>query len=236
LDISILFGFIVGVVLALPPGPVGVTAIEIGLFQNKKSGFHLALGNAAMDFLYCLGVIFATSAAISTFDSFSNQFPNAYLFFQIGIITVLFIMGFLNLKSKRNASNNNEIDAESFTSKLGRKGPIFLGIAIALTNLANPTFLPSLAAVTIWVQDAGMTTGSALSNFLFALGFGLGNLFWVNFVASMTNKYKHKFSENMIFRIKQAAGVTFIGFGTFLGFRLLSVSKWPELLRFVLAI
>ena len=235
MDLSILFGFIVGVVLALPPGPVGVSAIEIGLFQNKKAGFHLALGNAIMDFLYCLSVIFATSAAISTLSSFSKDYPAAYLVFQIGAISALFIIGFLNLKAKKRKIKKSEQATSGYASKLGKKGPLFLGIAIALTNLANPTFLPSLAFVTVWVHEAGMTSGGAVSNFLFALGFGLGNLFWVNFLASITNKYKHKFSSNMIFRIKQAAGVTFIGFGTFLGFRLISLSKWPEMLRLLLA-
>jgi len=235
LDLSILFGFIVGVALALPPGPVGVTAIEIGLFQNKKAGFHLALGNAIMDFIYCLGVIFATTAAISTLSSFSKDYPAAYLVFQIGTISALFIIGFLNLKAKKRKIKKGDEATSGYASKLGKKGPVFLGIAIALTNLANPTFLPSLAAVTIWVHEAGMTNGGAISNFLFALGFGLGNLFWVNFIATLTNKYKHKFSTNMIFRIKQAAGVTFIGFGTFLGFRLISLSKLPEMLRFILA-
>lgn len=235
MDLSILFGFVVGIVLALPPGPVGVTAIEIGLFQNKKAGFQLALGNALLDFIYCLGVIFATSAVIATFNSFSDKFPGAYLIFQIGVIIALFVIGFLNLKAKRRKIGKEEEAVTGFATKLGKKGPVFLGIAIALTNLANPTFLPSLAAITVWVQETGMTTGTALSNFLFALGFGIGNLFWINLLATMTNKYKHKFSSRMIQRIKQAAGVTFIGFGTFLGFRLIAVSKWPEMLRFLLA-
>lgn len=234
MDFSILFGFLVGVVLALPPGPVGVTAIEIGLFQNKKAGFKLALGNAIMDFVYCLGVIFATSAALTTLNNFSHKFPNAYLIFQIGVITALFVIGVLNLRAKKKKIDTNGQATHGFAAKLGSKGPIFLGVAIALTNLANPTFLPSLAAVTIWVQESGLSQGTAFSNFLFALGFGLGNLFWINFIASMTNRYKHKFSSKMILRIKQAAGVTFIGFGTFLGFRLISVSKLPEILRFIL--
>lgn len=236
MDLSILFGFIVGIVLALPPGPVGVTAIEYGLTKERKSGFHLAIGNALMDFIYCLGVIFATSAVIEKLKEFSADFPYAYFIFQIGVIAALFAIGFLNLRAKQKRAGSEEGVTKGFTEKLGTKGPLFLGIAIALTNLANPTFLPSLAAVTIWVHEIGMTTGSHLSNLLFAVGFGLGNLFWINFVASMTYKYKHKFSPNTVLRIKQAAGVTFIGFGTFLSFRLLLLAKWPDILRFILAI
>lgn len=226
LDLSILFGFIVGVVLALPPGPVGVTAIEIGLYQNKKAGFQLALGNAIMDFIYCLGVIFATSAVISTLSSFSHEYPAAYIVFQLGAISALLIMGFDNLKDKTNTIKKGEEATSGYAAKLSKKGPLFLGIAIALTNLANPTFLPSLAAVTIWVHGAGMTTGGAISNFLFALGFGLGNLFWIDFLATMTFKHKHKFSATLVLRIKQVAGVTFIGFGAYLAYRLVSLTDW----------
>lgn len=231
LDFSILFGFIVGVVLALPPGPVGVTAIEIGLYQNKKAGFQLALGNAIMDFIYCLGVIFATSAVISTLGSFSQGYPAAYIVFQLGAIAALLIMGFQNLKVKTITIKKGEEATSGYASKISKKGPLFLGIAIALTNLANPTFLPSLAAVTIWVHGAGMTTGGAISNFLFALGFGLGNLFWVDFLATMTNKYKDKFSPKLILRIKQVAGGTFVGFGLYLAYRLVSLTDWSEVFR-----
>lgn len=237
MDLSILFGFIIGIILALPPGPVGVTAIEMGLFESKKAGFKLALGNAIMDFFYSLGAIFATSAVITALDQFTADFPNLYLFFQITVIIAFLIVGVLNLRAqkKKKELGSEMDDNKGFTAKLGSRGPLFLGIAIALTNLANPTFTPTLAGVTLWVHKTGFVTGTAVSNVLFALGFGLGNLFWINLLSQMVRKYKHKFSEKMIFRIKQMAGVTFIGFGTFLGVRLFAISKWPEVLRILLA-
>lgn len=222
MDFSILFGFLIGVVLALPPGPVGVTAIEIGLSQDKKSGFQLALGNAIMDFIYFLSALFATSAIRSTFTSLSHKFPAVYIIFQVGVIVALLVIGYINFKTKPKLLSHDEEVTTGFTEKLAKKGPIFLGIAIALANLANPTFLPSIAALTIWVQEAGLTSDTVISHFLFALGFGLGNLFWVNFLASMTNKYKDKFSPIIITRIKQSAGIIFMGFGAFLLYRLIT--------------
>lgn len=235
MGLSILFGFLVGIVLALPPGPVGVTAIEIGLYQTKKAGFKLALGNAVMDFLYSVSTLFATSIALVFISNFISSFPNIYLIFQISVILIFLVIGYLNIKSNKNRKNE-EKPSNNFTSKLGKRGPFLLGIGIALTNLANPTFTPALAGISVWVQEIGLVSDTAISKILFAIGFGLGNLFWVNLIASLANKFKKRISPQVLVRIRQFAGVTFIGFGTILGVRLVAVSKWPEVLRFILAI
>lgn len=236
--LSLLSGIIIGIVLALPPGPVGITAIKYGLFKGEKAGTELAFGNAMIDFLYSLITIFATSAAISILNAFANQYPALIFAFQVSIILALMAFGILNLKSKKQLfdyQNPEQSIDRSYLGSFRNRGPVVLGIAIALTNLANPTFIPSLTWVAVQVNKIPNIDLSIYGKLLFALGFGLGNFIWVAFLVKLIVRYKHRLTDTMLFRIRQFAGFTFLGFGTLLGYRLFSVIKWPEILRLVFA-
>lgn len=222
----------------MPPGPVGVTAIKLGLFNGERSGTQLAFGNAMMDFLYSLLAIFATAAATQAINSLSHSYPVVALSFQVIVVLTLLVYGFVNLTSKPKEIDytNPEQKFESkFLQNLKSRGPILLGVAIALTNLANPTFVPTLAWIAVQVHKYQIIQNSILSNFLFAIGFGLGNFLWIYFLVKMIIRFKERLSDRMLLRIRQFTGATFIGFGTIMGYRLLTLTKWSEIIRFIFA-
>lgn len=235
--IALLAGIIIGFVLALPPGPVSVTAIKLGLFNGKKPGTLLAFGTGLLDFLYCAIAIFATSAAVSALDVFSYTYPHLILFVQILIILAFFAFGFINIKKKPNETDfsNPELKETKFAQKLSSKGPFFLGLAIALANAPNPTFLPTLAWVTMQIHQFKIFENLALNNLFFALGFGFGNFLWLYVIIRLIIKFRHRLSPQTMLRIRQFAGVTFIGFGTLLGYRVLTLTHWSDVLRIVFA-
>jgi len=235
--VALLIGTLVGIILALPPGPVGVTAIKLALFKNTRSGYHLAMGNALMDFLYSIIAAFAASAAISAVESFSDEYPGLIIVAQIAIIIAFLAFGIMNLRAKPEPVDFSLNPDVAFKNKIFTyikdRGPIFLGIGIALTNLANPTFIPTLTWVVVQLNSWGFLVDSTSSSLVFAFGFGLGNLIWISALVKLVSKYKHRLSELMLMRIRQFAGVTFIGFGAALGYRALSVTKWSEIARLV---
>lgn len=237
--ISLLFGTIIGIILALPPGPVGITAIKYGLFRGNRSGMELALGNAIMDFIYSLIMIFATTAASHAVSAFSSDYPYISTLIQILVVFVFFAVGIINLRNKYDSFDYNNPDKaynSRFFSLIKQRGPILLGAAIALTNLANPTFVPTLAWISINVHTFGLFESTIINNFAYALGFGLGNFIWITLLVRLIVRYKHKLSENMLIRIRQFAGFTFLSFGTILGYRVLSITKWGELIRLLFAV
>lgn len=225
----------------MPPGPVGVTAIRFGLYDEVKPGVFLAMGTALLDMVFCLLAIFATSAATAAISGFSEEHPIIMLVLQILFVAGFVAYGIFNLRSR-----NEKIDPENDKSKkkehskfienLMTKGPFFLGVAIALTNIPNPTFLPSLAIITTYVHSLNLIDNSTLANSLFAVGFGFGNFLWLYTLIRLVMHFKTKMSSMMITRIRQFTGFTLIGFGTFLGYRLVTVTHWSELLRIVFAI
>lgn len=236
---AFILGTVVAFVLAMPPGPVGISAIKTGIEKGIKPALELATGTGIMDFIFCLAAIFTTSVAVGAVSSFTKDYPFIAFSFQLAVITALILFGTFSLKKTERKEIAIEDSEPPQQPKLFRliknKGPFLIGIGIALTNIANPTFLPSLAYVTLWVQQFELFESLALNNFAFALGFGLGNFLWLWLLVKIVLRFKNKMSDNFIIRVKQVAGITFISFGGLLGWRLLVVTKWTELFRLVVA-
>lgn len=234
--LSIITGLIIGVILALPPGPAAVTAIKLGLSNSTRHGILSGIGTAVMDFIYCIIAVFAVSAVVNWASNFSNNHPFISLAIQIIIVVSIILYGVSHLKTEKIRFNEISHQRARFSlEKLSEKGPFFIGIAIALANIANPTFLPSLGYVALHIQKLGLVEINAINNVLFSVGFGLGNLLWLAFLVKSFVAFKAKMSEDFISKIHKFAGVTIIGFGTFLGYRVLEITKWSEMLRFVFA-
>lgn len=234
---AIIIGIIAGFILALPPGPVGVSAIKYALFSNLKSGNKFAIANLLMDFLYCLIAIFATSIIASEISTLTKSYPFLILTIQFAIVFALILYGFISIKNSKTLNISEKIRTTkfNFVNKFENKGPFLIGIAIGLTNVANPSFFGTLTWLSVNIFALNLIENIFADKFLFALGFGLGNYLWLSLLMRVIFKFKHRISEQMMVRIHQFAGISFIGFGTILGARLLFITKWGEILKFIFA-
>ncbi|MCZ2132381.1 MAG: LysE family transporter [Bacteroidetes bacterium] len=236
--LSLLSGFVVGYILAVPPGPVGVTILKSGMRGDEKCGVSIAAGAGAMDVLFCAFAIFATSALFLTFDGIFADYPFALLIFQAIVVAAMVIYGVLQFripKTSVEAASNKQPLLGNFIQRLKRNGPFFLGVGIALANIANPTFLPSLCYTAVGVQHFGFVGPMPIDSVLFSLGFGVGNFCWSYTLLRTIIHFRSRFSPSFTLRLHQFAGLTMIGVGTYLGYRVLLVTKWAELIRWVFA-
>ena len=230
--VSILAGVIIGIIMGIPPGPVAVTAIKLGLNKGMRHSVYASLGTGLMDVFFCLVSMFAASAVVSLVTNFFNGYPIVLLIFQIVVIVSVIIIGLFQFRIRDELTNTeNDIikPKNKFLDELAHKGPLLLGFAVAVTNIANPTFLPSMAYVTMNVHSFGIIENSALNNVLFSVGFGFGNFLWLYIVVRILLHYREKMSPQFMARIHQFAGFTLIGFGTILGFR--AFIHWAEVLK-----
>ncbi len=235
---SLIVGAVVGFILALPPGPVAVTAMKLALNKGSKHGILASMGTSLMDFLFCLISVFATSAFIQIIDTFSVDYPVAVLVFQLVVITGIVVYGIINLKPKKH--QNIEAIAEAqrprFIEYLTHRGPFLLGFAVALANIANPTFLASISYVAMQIQKWGLIEQTFIGKTIFSLGFGLGTFLWLYIMVKVLIFYKPRMSPAFIVKIRKFAGLTLIGFGTLLGYRVIEITKWSEILRLIFAL
>jgi threonine/homoserine/homoserine lactone efflux protein len=81
--ISIIVGFILGFILAIPPGPVAVTAMKLTLEKGAKHGKMVAFGTSIIDIFFALITVFATSFVVKLFSDITNYNPLLFLVFQI---------------------------------------------------------------------------------------------------------------------------------------------------------
>ncbi len=232
---ALIIGIIIGFVLAMPPGPIAMTSIRLGLDSGRKATFQMSFGTAMLDMIYCLIAIFAASAVQSTLTNFFTTYPIISAIFQIIIVSGLILYGFKQFKCNKQSEpvDNTAIEPPDYLKNLKTKGPFLLGIALSLTNIANPTFLPSLAVMSAWVQKFNFFEATALHFFTFSFGFGLGNFLWLYLLGLIVYKNKHRLSEASINKIRQFAGLTFIGFGSWIGIRLVMLTNWANIFKIV---
>lgn len=239
LPTALLVGTVLAFVLAIPPGPVGVTAMKLGLTKGIRPSVQFAIGTGLLDAIFCMAAIFSTSAVVAGLSDFSANHPLATMFLQLSIIFGFLVFGVVNLKKKTKAECSSQesenVRQNALFIKLKNKGPFFLGIAIAVANIANPTFLPSLAYLTMQVHQFKFFANSLFNNFIFSIGFGIGNFLWLYLLVTVVMKLQSKMPPDFIEKIRQFAGITFIGFGGFLGWRLLAFTKWTEIFRLAFA-
>jgi threonine/homoserine/homoserine lactone efflux protein len=235
---AIVIGAIIGFILAMPPGPIAMSVIKTGLDEGRKEAFQMSIGTAMMDMLYCAIAVFTASAIDSTITEFFIHNPVLLLFFQISVILGFITFGIYQFKKKqvKQINSNSSIHTPKFIDNLTKRGPFLFGIALALTNIANPTFFPSLTIISAWIHKFNLFNITISHNIIFSVGFGLGNFAWLYLLAFIVMKNKHKLSDMTIFRIRQFAGLTFIGFGGIIGYRVVVFTNWAQIFKFVLAI
>lgn len=229
---ALIIGTIIGFVLAMPPGPIAMASVRLGLDQGRKATFQMAFGTAFLDMIYCLIAIFAASAVQSSLNNFFNTYPIISAVLQIIIVSGLIFYGIKQIKQRDEKELvDDTIETPEYLNNLKSKGPFLLGIALALTNIANPTFLPSLAVMSAWVQKLSLFDANSTHFFIFSLGFGLGNFLWLYTLGVIVHKNKHRLSDSSIHKIRQFAGLTFIGFGGWIGVRLIMLTNWANIFK-----
>lgn len=238
--VALFVGVIVGIILALAPGPVAVGAMKLGMDKGQKTGSLFSLGSASMDFVFCCCTIFATSAVVDSVSNFSGAHPFIMLIIQLLIVLGIICYGFIQIKHK--TKENIECEEKEltkfkhFVEQMKRKGPFFIGFGIAVANIANPTFLPSLAYVTIYINKFNFFQSTVINNFLFALGFGIGNFVWLYSIIKTLIHYKSRMSAAFINKLYRFAGFTLIGVGSLLGYKILILTKWNEIFSIILTL
>lgn len=231
---AILTGLVIGIILAMPPGPFTIASFKYVMRNDVKGAYALSYAAGLTDTLYSIIAISASSLVISTFMEFFDGNPIAFLIFQTACIIGLLSYGIYQIRHK---SQNEMEETESnntffhrFLKKIQEKGPFFIGLGIASTNLANPTFLPFLTSFFAAIQKMGLFPLTIMNNFVFSVAFGAGNFIWLYSLIRVANKYKDRMSLRLIDRLHKFAGFTLLVFSTLLGYRVIVYTRWAELL------
>jgi threonine/homoserine/homoserine lactone efflux protein len=229
---ALIVGLVVGFVLAIPPGPIGIAVVKHAVEGKFRAGGELAAGASTMDGVYALAAAFASSTIMSALGDAVTKNKTASLVFQIVCVAVLVAMAARYLRASPSAGPESErLEAverahEERARRLGLARPFFLGVLIALTNLASPTFLPSLVFLSGYLGTAGWLDAGAAPRFVFALGFGTGTLAWFLVLLRFLHGMREKLTTKVTAGMNRFAGGAFIVFAIVLAFRVVASQGW----------
>lgn len=226
--LTLLTGVVLGLLVAIPPGPVMVVIVRAALNSGKNHALRIAYGIALLDVIYSFVFSLATGKIVSTVDGIMNRFPHLLTIIQAIAIVGLIVYGAISLRSNlsKAAETLPKTDETAptepnfgFMNRVARYGPFFLGVALSLTHLANPTFIPLMTTVSYVASKYGfMQAGVVFHHAFFAVGYAIGVLSWLVFLTYMALRYRHVFSGALMVKINRLLGFTMIGFGTYWGY------------------
>lgn len=231
---ALLLGTLSGFVLSIPPGPLSAAVTKHSVSESFRSGLSVALGGALMDIVYVMIAAFASSAIVTTIINLVTANGWILLGFQVACIIALVIMGIGYLRHRQDPEEESRIlkveeTQEEKARRLGYSSPFFVGILIAVANLASPMFIPSMVSVVSYIQANGLLHRNASDNIAYAVGFGLGTTCWFTLVVRVLVKYRSRFSLNVLANIYRFAGGTFIVCACVLTYHVLMSTDWSML-------
>ncbi len=234
--VAAITGFVIGYLLAIPPGPIGMASVRMALRDGWRPGLYLAVGAGLFDVMYCILAMWASTAVVSALSSWEAESPLLIVAFQFAVVIGMVWFGVLQLRENSATPAAAKPPSSKLVANLSTHGPLFVGVGFAIANLANPTFIPALVAMTTFVQRLAWFEESFYTALAFSIGFGAGNMLWLVTLVRIVLALREKLTPTLILRIQQASGVTLIGFAVFYGFRIVVNTPWHDFPRLFTAV
>jgi threonine/homoserine/homoserine lactone efflux protein len=223
--IAFLLGVAVGYILAIPPGPIGMASVRMGLRDGWHPSIRLAIGAGLLDLIYCALAMWASSAVVGLLTSLNGSTSWVTIALQFLIVAGMIAFGVVQFREHPidpNAESDEQTRPTSLLSRLSSRGPFLVGVGFAVANLANPTFVPALMAMTTFIQQLDLFPSTFTNVMAFAVGFGAGNTAWLLTLVRLVIAFRRKMTPTFIHRLQQISGLALILFGCLTGYRVLA--------------
>lgn len=205
--LSALTGFISGLLLCIPVGPINVTIINEGARRGFKWAFLIGLGATLMEMIY-------SSIA---FTGFSSIFGNRFIKAAMEVFSFLFMV-FLGVKFlMARALESPSRTEERIERKLHPHSAFMIGFVRTMGNPGVLVFWIILAASYVsreWVPATGIGKFACVS------GVGLGCVLWFFGICWAVSLGHKKFSEKTLLKLEHYSGFGLLVLGFAHGLRL----------------
>lgn len=197
MDIELLLrGFVTGLLVSLPIGPLGVLIIQRTANRDFRSGFYTGMGVATVDALWALLAGFGVTYLIT----FLRE--HQLIIQSIGAV-VVFLLGLYIFRS-------HPFHA---IRKFKRKGtnPLQCYMSALAVTLTNPLVL--LAYIAIFASiNLVFEFKHLLVPVLFVSGFFLGAMSWWTTITLLINRFRHHFNLRILWWFNKISGVAIMLF------------------------
>ena len=219
--LSALTGFISGLLLSMPVGPVNLTIINGAAQRGFRYAMLIGLGAATMDVIYCT----------IAFTGFSSFFGSRIVRTSMEVFTFVFML-FLGLKfllaktvtaptqlgaaaSRIEERIGEKLHPHSafmigFTRVLGNLGVLLFWIVAAVYFMSHEVWFTSYE----WVEDTRAAKAA------FVTGVALGANLWFFVVSYMSSRGQGRLSEQTLLRMERFSGICLLVLGFYHGGRI----------------
>jgi threonine/homoserine/homoserine lactone efflux protein len=205
--LAALTGFISGLLLSIPVGPINLTIMNEGARRGFVWASLIGLGAVAMETIYC---------AVA-FTGFASFFDKGYIKAAMELSSFVFML-FLGVKflTAKSVPRSNPIE-ERIEEKLRPHNAFFIGFVRVMGNPAVLLFWIIFAANFIsreWVQPNWPSKLSCIAG----VSAGLGTWFLgISWAVSLGHQ---KFSEKTLLRMEKFSGIGLLAFAAIHGGRI----------------
>ncbi len=211
--INFFVGLVAAMLATLPLGPVNLEVVQRSINKGLKHGFLVAVGSSITEMLWCGLAVFGTNLLFAS----PEQEEKVFLYFKIGSIPLLFILGIVNLRKKVPRPKIHIKGFEEETKKKGGSG-IFVGASL---NLLNPVLLAFWLAVSAYLKAANMLYDGIAEEAMYTLGVGGGTLLTGSIIAFFSSKGNKRMSYRTRVYLTRGIGFTFLGFAMYQAYSLM---------------
>lgn len=195
----VLRGFVIGLSLAAPVGPIGVLTIRRTLAHGRLTGFISGLGTATADGLY--GLIGALGLTAVTALLTGNVF-------WLKLVGGLFLC-YLGVQTLRAKPAVNPAQAQS------RQGLLGAYVSAFLLTLTNPMTILAFVAIftSLLAGDPQMNGADTGSLILIVVGVFLGSSAWWLILSTVTGLLRNRLNPQSMRWVNIVSGLVIGGFG-----------------------
>jgi threonine/homoserine/homoserine lactone efflux protein len=200
-------GFVIGLSLAVPVGPIALLCIRRTLTRGAASGISSGLGAATADGIYSLIAAFG----ITFIANFLFSHNIILRVVGGGVLCYIGVKIFLSVPGENSSSTQEDGLVHDYVSAL-------------LLTLTNPMLVVAFAAV-FAAAGVGYPKGNYLDTVVLVVGVVLGSTLWW-LILSGAAGYLHRKIDNRMLRLaNQVSGTILAGFGLIV---LLSLAFWSK--------
>ena len=200
-----LTGFLSGLILSIPVGPVNLTIMNEGARRGFVCAMLIGLGATVMEVIYCF----------IAFTGFSTLFTNEYVKAGMELFSFAFML-FLGIKFLTTKTVQTSVPfgaaAEHLEAKIeGRLHPrsaFMIGLVRVMANLGVLVFWVVIAA---YFMSRGWVTPDWPGKLSCITGVGLGVGVWFAGLSWAASRGYGRFSEKALLRMEHLSGVALLG-------------------------
>ena len=194
----LLEGFIIGIIVSIPLGPIGVLCIQRTLLQGRRSGFVSGIGAATADSSFAFIAGFGLSFIA---DFFEHQ----RFFIMLAGAAVLIFLGFRLFFT-------NTIKQVRRYRNMSKSNPFTDFFSVFGLTLSNPVTILFFGVV---FTSLGLVKNNMGHTLIIVGGVFLGACAWWFILVSLVSAFRNLFKLRVIFWINKAAGILIVCFGFF---------------------